>query len=473
MITHASGFGSVRKPLSSLKRDPPPLLLPRPPAPTAPCPTPNPRANPYQWAWGGGVRQLVHMVLVHWRDFGVTPSRFRIDNPQVGQVYLISKEVVKGYRRDGHEWKRRPNSHNTREDHVQLRLEQQVVIYACYAFSATVENLTRRIFWLIANSDIALVHYVVTETRERTLTSPRGNPAQRQLEARMELDVPPRAPPRPPAAASDRNDTAASSVLTTTAPAAAATVAHGQPLRQQVKLEPEAASDAGPSLQLLEYLPDTADTAEATKVLLVGAWALGETGSTTFEVYFGRHAPPVPATLTSSASLRCMTPVHLPPGSVDLFVRASDGRVSNAVPFTFVHTDDAASAAAAAAAPEPLWASMDVHQFQADLPQLLASLEAEVQAEMRTLAEEASATDAMVVDAHQAMIAPTEDDGASSALEKDCMDVVVRIATLMGKEAFASRFWTTEDGRGLTLAHYTCALGYADARLRQLRGLCD
>jgi len=280
------------------------------------------------------------------------------------------------------------------------------------------------------------------------------------------------------------------------------------------------ALDAPTELRIDEMAPDVIDGRVPAKLLLVGAWPTASTGgdgglsgappasallapvlgppmlgrvgaagrSTAYWVYFGTR--PVAAELVTPTVLCCTAPA-MPIGTVHVTVRAF-GRSSNAwplyitggkashltarrpgAPLPTAQPTPAAAAATAAVAGESgddySFAVVDERCFQTYLLDALHAWEAEVVSEVRRLSEDGAA--AALAAADRPAAAAVDDDDPHqppSALELQVMRSIVRIMTLSGQEAFRYRFWTMEDERGLTLAHYTCALGYV-SRHRRVR----
>ncbi|KAM5554257.1 hypothetical protein ABKV19_022572 [Rosa sericea] len=76
--------------------------------------------------------------------------------PPSGSIILYNRNVVKGFRNDGHEWEKKKESHAT------LKEDGANVLHCYYAKGEKNENFQRRIYWKIESDlkHIALVHYL-------------------------------------------------------------------------------------------------------------------------------------------------------------------------------------------------------------------------------------------------------------------------------------------------------------------------
>jgi len=87
-----------------------------------------------------------------------------INQPESGNLYLIDKTVMKRWRKDKHDWKKRPDGRTVRENQEKLRLNGKEVLVAAYTHgtgeNGTPESLHRRAHWLISDPKYVLIHYL-------------------------------------------------------------------------------------------------------------------------------------------------------------------------------------------------------------------------------------------------------------------------------------------------------------------------
>eukprot|EP00127_Corallochytrium_limacisporum_P004934 Clim_evm8s195 gene=Clim_evmTU8s195 len=79
--------------------------------------------------------------------------------PPSGTAVLYDRSQVK-FRKDGHNWKKRKDSRNVREDHMKLKVNGIEFIYGSYAHHEEWQNFHRRCYWLLHEPNIVLVHYL-------------------------------------------------------------------------------------------------------------------------------------------------------------------------------------------------------------------------------------------------------------------------------------------------------------------------
>ncbi|KXJ21269.1 calmodulin-binding transcription activator 2 [Exaiptasia diaphana] len=81
--------------------------------------------------------------------------------PPNGSMLLFNRQNIKDYRKDGYSWKKRTSSSSyIREDHCKLKVAGVNCLNVVYTHSAIVPTFHRRIYWLLQNPDIVLVHYL-------------------------------------------------------------------------------------------------------------------------------------------------------------------------------------------------------------------------------------------------------------------------------------------------------------------------
>ena len=66
-----------------------------------------------------------------------------------GQILVYDRAVVKHFRRDNHEWKKKRDGKTVREDHEKLKIDGVKLLTCCYAHGEAMPSFHRRIYWLL------------------------------------------------------------------------------------------------------------------------------------------------------------------------------------------------------------------------------------------------------------------------------------------------------------------------------------
>ncbi|WOL00294.1 calmodulin-binding transcription activator 5-like isoform X2 [Canna indica] len=101
----------------------------------------------------------VHAVLSNYTLFKIQPQP--IDNPTSGRVLLFDRKMLRNFRKDGHNWKKKKDGKTIQEAHEKLKIGNEDRIHVYYARSEGDPNFYRRCYWLLDKSleRIVLVHY--------------------------------------------------------------------------------------------------------------------------------------------------------------------------------------------------------------------------------------------------------------------------------------------------------------------------
>ncbi|KAK9835470.1 hypothetical protein WJX74_000883 [Apatococcus lobatus] len=127
---------------------------------------------------GPPAREALRKGSVSWlkntevRDMLLYHSRFRVkiakDPPWLpagGSIFLFDRKAVRFFRKDGHNWRKKPDGKSVRETHEKLKVGNLDVLN-CYYAHADLEDgqqLQRRAYWLLdltEDKDLVLVHYL-------------------------------------------------------------------------------------------------------------------------------------------------------------------------------------------------------------------------------------------------------------------------------------------------------------------------
>ncbi|KAL1191968.1 Calmodulin-binding transcription activator 3 [Cardamine amara subsp. amara] len=94
-------------------------------------------------------------------------QRFQISNeppttPSSGSVFMFDRKVLRYFRKDGHNWRKKKDGKTVKEAHERLKAGSVDVLHCYYAHGQDNENFQRRSYWLLQEelSHIVFVHYL-------------------------------------------------------------------------------------------------------------------------------------------------------------------------------------------------------------------------------------------------------------------------------------------------------------------------
>ncbi|KAL4447236.1 hypothetical protein ABPG77_007269 [Micractinium sp. CCAP 211/92] len=82
--------------------------------------------------------------------------------PEGGQLFLFDRRVCRFFRRDGHNWRKKPDGKTIRETHEKLKVGNTETLNCYYAHADQDDGLQRRCYWQLdpEREHIVLVHYL-------------------------------------------------------------------------------------------------------------------------------------------------------------------------------------------------------------------------------------------------------------------------------------------------------------------------
>ncbi|KAG1338762.1 Calmodulin-binding transcription activator CBT [Cocos nucifera] len=101
----------------------------------------------------------VHAILSNYTRFKVQPQP--IDNPMSGSILLFDRKMLRNFRKDGYNWKKKKDGKTVQEAHEKLKIGNEERIHVYYARREDDPNFYRRCYWLLDKNleHIVLVHY--------------------------------------------------------------------------------------------------------------------------------------------------------------------------------------------------------------------------------------------------------------------------------------------------------------------------
>nr|GMC98919.1 calmodulin-binding transcription activator 3-like isoform X1 [Ipomoea batatas] len=98
-------------------------------------------------------------ILSNYQKFRIAPEP--PTRPPSGSLFLFDRKVLRYFRKDGHNWRKKKDGKTVKEAHEKLKSGSIDVLHCYYAHGEENENFQRRSYWLLeeSQSNIVLVHY--------------------------------------------------------------------------------------------------------------------------------------------------------------------------------------------------------------------------------------------------------------------------------------------------------------------------
>ncbi|XP_027078238.1 calmodulin-binding transcription activator 3-like [Coffea arabica] len=98
-------------------------------------------------------------ILRNYQKFRIAPEP--PNRPPSGSLFLFDRKVLRYFRKDGHNWRKKKDGKTVKEAHERLKAGSIDVLHCYYAHGEDDENFQRRSYWMLEEelSHIVLVHY--------------------------------------------------------------------------------------------------------------------------------------------------------------------------------------------------------------------------------------------------------------------------------------------------------------------------
>ncbi|XP_042050744.1 calmodulin-binding transcription activator 6-like isoform X2 [Salvia splendens] len=108
----------------------------------------------------------IHAILSNHKYFSVHVKPMNL--PKSGTIVLFDRKMLRNFRKDGHNWKKKKDGKTVKEAHEHLKVGNEERIHVYYAHGEDNTTFVRRCYWLLDKSleHIVLVHY--RETQENS-----------------------------------------------------------------------------------------------------------------------------------------------------------------------------------------------------------------------------------------------------------------------------------------------------------------
>ncbi|KAJ6397927.1 hypothetical protein OIU77_018860 [Salix suchowensis] len=104
-------------------------------------------------------------ILSNYQKFRIAPEPAHM--PSSGSLFLFDRKVLRYFRKDGHNWRKKKDGKTVKEAHERLKCGSIDVLHCYYAHGEDNENFQRRSYWMLEEelSHIVLVHYREVKTK--------------------------------------------------------------------------------------------------------------------------------------------------------------------------------------------------------------------------------------------------------------------------------------------------------------------
>lgn len=98
-------------------------------------------------------------ILQNYRKFQISPEPPK--KPPSGSLFLFDRKILRYFRKDGHNWRKKRDGKTVNEAHERLKAGSVDVLHCYYAHGEDNGNFQRRVYWLLEEAfmHIVLVHY--------------------------------------------------------------------------------------------------------------------------------------------------------------------------------------------------------------------------------------------------------------------------------------------------------------------------
>nr|XP_043609471.1 calmodulin-binding transcription activator 6-like [Erigeron canadensis]XP_043609472.1 calmodulin-binding transcription activator 6-like [Erigeron canadensis] len=105
----------------------------------------------------------IHAILCNHKHFSISVKPVNL--PPSGTIVLFDRKMLRNFRRDGHNWKKKKDGKTVKEAHEHLKVGNNERIHVYYAHGEDRSTLVRRCYWLLDKKleHIVLVHYRDTQ----------------------------------------------------------------------------------------------------------------------------------------------------------------------------------------------------------------------------------------------------------------------------------------------------------------------
>ncbi|XP_022726513.1 calmodulin-binding transcription activator 1-like isoform X6 [Durio zibethinus] len=99
-------------------------------------------------------------ILSNYQKFHIAPEP--PNRPPSGSLFLFDRKVLRYFRKDGHNWRKKKDGKTVKEAHEKLKVGSVDMLHCYYAHGEENENFQRRSYWMLEQDlmHIVFVHYL-------------------------------------------------------------------------------------------------------------------------------------------------------------------------------------------------------------------------------------------------------------------------------------------------------------------------
>lgn len=114
----------------------------------------------------------IHAILCNYTLFTVNVKPVNL--PPSGKIVLFDRRMLRNFRKDGHNWKKKNDGKTVKEAHEHLKVGNDERIHVYYAHGQDNPTFVRRCYWLLDKTleHIVLVHYRETQESQGSPVTP-------------------------------------------------------------------------------------------------------------------------------------------------------------------------------------------------------------------------------------------------------------------------------------------------------------
>ncbi|KAK7412157.1 hypothetical protein VNO78_03606 [Psophocarpus tetragonolobus] len=114
-------------------------------------------------------------ILRNYRLFHITSEPH--NRPPSGSLFLFDRKVLRYFRKDGHNWRKKKDGKTVREAHEKLKVGSVDVLHCYYAHGEENENFQRRSYWMLEPDmmHIVFVHYLEVKGNKNIIVNTEGD----------------------------------------------------------------------------------------------------------------------------------------------------------------------------------------------------------------------------------------------------------------------------------------------------------
>ncbi|KAJ4850673.1 Calmodulin-binding transcription activator 5 [Turnera subulata] len=114
----------------------------------------------------------IHAMLCNYKYFTIHVKPMHL--PPSGTIVLFDRKMLRNFRKDGHNWKKKKDGKTVKEAHEHLKVGNDERIHVYYAHGEDNSTFVRRCYWLLDKTleHIVLVHYRETQELQGSPVTP-------------------------------------------------------------------------------------------------------------------------------------------------------------------------------------------------------------------------------------------------------------------------------------------------------------